>query len=293
MPPDALIPGRIVTAVAMVTVFALMFELGTLVDARVFRATWREPRLMAKAIFCAFVAVPLVALVVVRAFGLPREAQVGILVMAIAPGAPVALRRALRAGGDVGFAVSLQATFALLCIVTMPLSVAAFDQVFAGEAGVDPRALALQVFLGQGAPLALGALARRVAPGVVERYALWLDRAAGALMLLLVAIALVDVWRPVWQAGARAAVAIVVLVACAVAMGHALGGPRPAMRTVLGVACGARNVGLALLVATLNHAPGAVTAAILAYLVFAALALTPYVAWQRRRSRATQNTSLA
>ena len=293
MTPDALIPGRIVTAVAMVTVFALMLELGTLVEVRAFRAAWREPWLMAKAIFCAFVAVPLVALVVARAFGLSREAQIGIVLMAIAPGAPVALRRALRAGGDVGFAVSLQATFALLCIVTMPLSVAALDQVFAGEAGVDPRALALQVVAGQGAPLALGLAARRAAPATVERYAAWLDRTAGALMLVLVAMALTDVWRPVWQAGARAAVAIAVVVACAVAMGHALGGPRPAMRTVLGVACGARNVGLALLVATLNHASDAITATILAYLVFAAIVITPYVAWRRRRARVPQNTSLA
>jgi tryptophan-rich sensory protein len=43
-----------------------------------------------------------------------------------------------------------------------------------------------------------------------------------------------------------------------------------------------RNPGLALLVATLNSAVPAITAAILAYFVVAALTVIPYVIWRKR-----------
>ena len=297
MPNAAWSPALALSALAMAAIWAFMFHLGTTLDARDYRAAWREPALMGKALFCTLVAVPLVAVALARAFDLSRAAQVGVVVMAIAPGAPVALRRALRAGGDTRFAVSLQATLAAACVVTMPLSVAAFDEVFAGKAAVDPPHLAFQVLSSQGLPLALGLAARRVAPHAIARAEPALNALAGILMAALIVFALLDVWRPVLQAGARMAAAAAVICACAVAIGHALGGPRPATRRALAVACGARNLGLALIVATANGASGDVVAAMLAYLVIAAVVVTPYVAWQRRRdargAAGVQNTNLA
>lgn len=289
--------GPLLSAAAVAAIWAFMFHLGTTLDARDYRAAWREPALMGKALFCTLVAVPLIAVVLARAFELPRAAQVGVVVIAIAPGAPVALRRALRAGGDTRFAVSLQATLAAACIVTMPLSVAAFDEVFAGKAQVDPPRLALQVLLSQGLPLGIGLAARRVASHALARAEPALNALAGVLMALLIVVALFDVWRPVLQAGWRVAAAAAAISACALAIGHALGGPRPATRRALAVACGARNVGLALIVATTNGASGDVVAAMLAYVVIAAVVITPYVAWQRRRdargAAGVQNTNLA
>ena len=61
-----------------------------------------------------------------------------------------------------------------------------------------------------------------------------------------------------------------------------LGGPEPATRTATAICSAARNPGLALLVATLNHAPPAITATALAYLLIAAVTLIPYIAWRRR-----------
>jgi len=296
MVAGGLVPAPLLSGVAMAAIFAFMFHLGATVDAREYRAAWREPSLMAKALLCALVAVPLVAVIVARALDLPRAAQVGLVLMAISPGAPIALRRALRAGGDTGFAVALQVTLAAASIVSLPASVAAFDEVFAGEARVDPRELSMQVFVGQGMPLLLGLLARRAAPRALARAEPVLNSLAGILLAALLGLALVDVWRPVWQAGPRVAAAIAVIAACAAALGHALGGPRQGTRRALAVACGARNVGLAMAVAGVNGASEEIQAAIVAYLVVAALVLTPYVAWQRRhagmRVLPAQNTNL-
>jgi BASS family bile acid:Na+ symporter len=99
---------------------------------------------------------------------------------------------------------------------------------------------------------------------------------------VLLVLVLINIWHVVIDAGWRAALAIVLVTALALAVGHLLGGPEPATRTATAICSAARNPGLALLVATLNHAPPAITATALAYLLIAAVTLTPYVLWRKR-----------
>jgi bile acid:Na+ symporter, BASS family len=283
-----IVPDWLFTAVAAATVFTIMFDLGLAIVPGEFRWVVQHRALMAKALFAALVAVPALAWAVARTLDLPRAAEVGIMLMAISPGAPVALRRSLGAGGHQSFAPALQIALALLAVVSMPLWIAAFDEYYAGTATVDPRHLARQVFVAQLLPLALGMLARRVLPA----RAAWLEprlrKAGSALLLLLVALALVDIWKPVVGAGVRVSLAIVAVTALAAAAGHLLGGPEPATRTATAISSAARNPGLALLVATLNHASPAITATVLAYLLIAALTLIPYAAWRKRAAGGTR-----
>jgi BASS family bile acid:Na+ symporter len=106
-------------------------------------------------------------------------------------------------------------------------------------------------------------------------------------------IVLVDVWLPAWRAGLRVALASAALAVCGLTLGHLLGGPDRATRTALAIASGARNGGLALLVASANHAPDEVEGAVVAYLLVSALLVTPYLAWRRRAPPTPQNTNLA
>ena len=95
-------------------------------------------------------------------------------------------------------------------------------------------------------------------------------------IIMLVVLALIDVGPVVIEAAARSALAVVVLTVLALAAGHLLGGPDAATRTSIAISSALRNPGLALLVATLNHAAPAVTRTVLAYLVIAALTIVPY-----------------
>jgi BASS family bile acid:Na+ symporter len=110
-------------------------------------------------------------------------------------------------------------------------------------------------------------------------------RLATFLLLALTALALIAVWKPVQDAGVHAAGAVVLITAGALACGHLLGGPDPATRSVAAILTAARNPGLAMVVATVNHAAPLVIAAILAYLLIAALTMLPYILWRRRFSR--------
>ena len=59
-----------------------------------------------------------IAWIIARALDLPRAVEIGIMLMAISPGAPVALRRSLDAGGHRSFAPALQIAVAILAEVT-------------------------------------------------------------------------------------------------------------------------------------------------------------------------------
>ena len=276
------VPDWLLSAAAVATVFTVMFDLGLALVPGEFRWVGERPGLMLKGLFSVLVAVPALAWIVVRALDLPRAAEIGIVLMAISPGAPVALRRALGAGGHQAFAPALQIAVAALAVVSMPLSLEAFDQYYGGHATAAPLELARQVFIAQLLPLSLGVLTRRL----LAAQAAWLEprlkRLAGVLLLVLLVLVMANIWQVVIGAGLRVALAIVIATVLALAVGHLLGGPDPATRTATAICSAARNPSLALLVATLNAAPPAITAAVLAYFVIAAVTLIPYIAWRRR-----------
>lgn len=149
-------PPWLFSACAAATVFCVMFAIGLGVTPGDLRRAWRPPGPMLRGLFAVLVAVPALALVIVRALHLPLPVQAGILLMAISPGAPVALRRSLAAGGHGAFAPSLQICVALLAVLSMPLSIAALEEVYGAHITVEPADVMQQVLVAQLIPLGLG-----------------------------------------------------------------------------------------------------------------------------------------
>jgi BASS family bile acid:Na+ symporter len=279
------VPDWILSIVAAATLFVIMFDLGMAIVPVELRWVMQRPGLVARALFCVLIAVPALVWLVARAFAVPRSAEIGMMLMAIAPGAPVALRRSLDAGGHRAFAPALQMLLAVLAIVSMPLWIAGLNHVYAGEASIDPRELARQVFFAQLMPLGLGMGARRLLPAQSARFEPWLHKLGSILLALLLALALIDVYQTVLGAGVGVGTAVVVATMLALAVGHLMGGPDPTTRTSTAISSAARNAGLALLVAALNNASPAIIAAVLAYLVLSAFTVIPYAVWRGRKSQ--------
>ena len=285
------VPEWLVNACVAVTLFTVMFSVGVGIAPGELRWVWRRPGPMLRGLFAVLVAVPAVALGLTRLFDLPRFVEIGIVLMAISPGAPVALRRSLGAGGHHAFAPSLQISVVTLAVVSMPLSIAALNHLYAGKASIAPWDVARQVFVAQLLPLGLGMAARQFREAAVARLDPNLRRVASAVLVATVVLVLVNLWGPTVGAGARVLAAIALTTVAALAVGHLLGGPEPAMRTAVAISSAARNPGLALLVATQNQAPPAVAATILAYLVVSVFTIGPYVAWRRRVDRRAAGTA--
>jgi BASS family bile acid:Na+ symporter len=284
MPIDGPVPERVLALFAAVTIFTVMFDLGMRIVPGEHGLGWRRARLLLKALFAVLVAVPAIALIAARALGLEREVEIGIVLMALSPGAPVALRRSLDAGAEASFAPELQIAVAALAVVSMPLFIAGLNEFYGGQASISPRDIARQVFMAQLLPLGLGILVRRLLPGPSARFGARLSRLAQVLLVGLMVLALVNVGPVALGAESRVGFGIVAVTVLALAVGHALGGPDPQTRTAVAIASALRNPGLALLVATVNDAHPAVMRTVLVYLVVAALTVLPFVFWRRRAS---------
>jgi len=277
-----LIPEWFVSAFAVATVFVVMLDIGLGITPGEFLWVWKRPAIMAKSLFAVLVAAPLVAIVFARALQVPRMAEVGMVVMAIAPGAPIALRRSLAAGASRSFAPGLQVSIALLAVLSMPFSLALLDEVYAAHATVSPWHLLRQVWFAQFLPLAIGVGLGKFLPATAGRIRGLVARVGHLLLFLVALLALVGFWGMIVATGLRVVLAIMLTTLTLLAVGHGLGGPDPATRTAVAISAAARNPGLALLAAALNAAPLGIKATILTYLVVAGLTVTPYAIWRSR-----------
>src|SRR5581483_10790643 len=77
--------------------------------------------------------------------------------------------------------------------------------------------------------------------------------------------------------------AMATFVAVGLAVGHLLGGPDPADRTVLALCTATRHPGIAIVIATtMASEPTLALGAVLLFVIVNAVVSAPYVAWRRR-----------
>ena len=111
-----IVPLWLVNLLSFMTVFSVMASIGTTITPEACFAHLRSPGLLIRGLASVLVAVPVIGIAAGFAFGLSLPEKVGITLMAIAPGAPLALRRALGSGADAGFAPTLQVAVAILAV---------------------------------------------------------------------------------------------------------------------------------------------------------------------------------
>ncbi len=239
---------------------------------------------LASAIFAVVVVVPALAVLLLKAFGVGGPVAVGIVLMAISPGAPVALRRSLDAGGSREFAPGLHLAVVTLAVLTVPASVAILDRIFSVEFEVTPLDIGRQVFFAQLIPLALGVLLRAVRPVFAARVEAPLARFGNLLLLALAFMVLADLPSIVKAVGWTPTIAGVGVTVCALGVGMVFAWRDRDLRSAAAVAAAMRNPGLALVIATANRVPPEVTAAVIGYALGLGVTLVAFVHWHKQRS---------
>jgi BASS family bile acid:Na+ symporter len=283
----AIIPLWLVNVLSFITVFSVMTAIGTTITPSVQHLL--SPSLLIRGLVSVLVIVPIVGIATTIAFRLTTAEQVGVTLMVIAPGAPLALRRALHSGGDASFAPTLQIAVAILAVPALPLWVLIGNWIVGTHGFVDAAAVARQVLLAQLLPLVLGAVVKRAAPGS----GMWIGTAlgrAGAILLIMVLISLaVNLHYSILVAHFWPIASAAITTLAAISAGHLLGGPLPEIRHAIAVGGAMRNVGLALLVATTNQTAPVVDVVILSYAITAIIIVSGYILWwtkpDLRRSR--------
>ena len=278
-----LIPFQWIGLFATLTVFAVMFAIGLMLGREQVAAALERRVVLAAVVFAVVVPVPVVAVLALEAFALKGPVAVGIVLMAISPGAPVALRRALDAGGNREFAPALHLAIVMLAVVTVPASVAILDWIFAADFEVTPFHIGRQVFFAQLLPMALGASLRAVRPALAAKLETPLGRVGNVLLLLLAIAVLADLPSIIAAVGWVPTIAGVAMTLCALAVGAAFAWRDAEVRPAAAIAAAMRNPGLALVIATVNHAPPGVTAAVIGYTLGLAATILAFLQWQKRR----------
>ncbi len=279
----AIIPLWLVNALSFATVFSVMTSIGTTVSPSAFFGHVRAPSLLIRGLASVLVVVPVVGLAAGYAFQLNQPERIGVALMAIAPGAPLALRRSLRSGAHAGFAPTLQIAVAVLAIPALPLWVLIGNGIFGTHGFVDVTAVIKQVTLAQLLPLGLGAAMAKFAPERAEWLGRTLGRAGAILLIGMIVGQVVDLHAIILAARPWPMAAAAVTILAALASGHLLGGPLPETRHAVAIAGALRNVGLALLVASINQTRPEVQEVIISYLLVACVIVTAYILLRNRQ----------
>jgi predicted Na+-dependent transporter len=274
-----IIPLWLVNVLSFITVFSVMAAIGTTITPSVSIRHLRSPSLLVRGLVSVLVIVPAIGFVTTIAFGLALPEQVGVVLMAIAPGAPLALRRALASGADEGFAPTLQIAVAILAVPAVPLWVVVGNWILGTHGFINAAVVARQVILAQLLPLAMGTIVKRVAPVRGARIGIALGRAGAILLLAALVSILVNVRYSILLTHFWPIVGVAIITIAALVLGHLLGGPSPEIRHAMAIAGALRNVGLALLVATTNQTPPEVEVVIISYAITAIIIVSTYILW--------------
>jgi BASS family bile acid:Na+ symporter len=277
-----LIPFQWIGPFAAAAVFTVMFSLGLILAREQIAAALERRVVLAAVLFAVLIPVPILAVVAVKLFSIKGEVAAGIVLMAISPGAPVALRRALDAGGHRAFAPALHLAIVLLAVLTVPGTLVILDWIFAKDFSATPFDIGRQVFFAQLLPLLLGATLRAKRPLLAAKIEPRLSRIGNLLILAVAAAALLDMPAIIAAVGWVPTIAGVVLTCCALAVGAAFAGRDAAARPAGAVAAAMRNPGLALVIATVNHAPPGVAASVIGYTLGLSVVMIAFLRWRRR-----------
>ena len=269
----------------------LMFSLGLDLRPRDFARVARRPRPVAIGLAAQLVGLPLVAVAVATAVGLPPVAAVGLVLLAACPGGASSNAFTMLARGDVALTVTLTAVTSVATVGTIPVVV---NLAMVHWLGADPTLrLALGPVLGQNAvtillPIGLGMLLRARRPGLAHRLAAGLRRAALPLLLLMIAVFVLRQRAVLLASVGSLSLATLLLILATMGLGALLGrlgrlGPL-AGRAIL-IEVGMQNAAQAIAIAAspLLLADFAFAVPAVVYAVTMNVVLLGYLAWVRGR----------
>ena len=249
------------------------------------RNLFQPPRSLLRALIAMNVVVPVVAVVVAKAFDLPQAVKIALLAMSVSPIPPLLPGKQLKFGGRPAYVFGLLVGVSIAAILLVPLGVDILGRIFGREShlGFIPVAILIgkSVFL----PLVLGLTVAHFSPAIAGRLAPVLARIGNVLLVAGLLPLLISFWPAVRTLiGNGTLIATAAVVVTAIAAGHLIGGPDPHDRTALGIFSAMRHPGVALSIATTNFPDNkTVTGAILLFVLTATILTSIYAVLMVRR----------
>lgn len=198
-----------------------------------------------------FLAVPLLTLSAIRAFAIPTEIAIGMVLLGASPFAPVVPVFTRMARADLALAAGLTALFPFASVFLTPLIC---EWSLKAVPGADDLKFSFLTILGVlvatiTLPMALGVLIRHRWSGIATRVLRPVEivsEAAGAVSLAFVTVV---EFQTILHTGWKPLLAMLLVSEVALLLGYWLSGPTRGIRRVTGIGTSNRNIALAILVA--------------------------------------------
>ena len=235
-----------------------------------------------------FVAVPMLAFVILQVIELDQAYAVGLVLVASAAGAPMVIKLTQLSGGNVAFGAGMLVLLVVASIAYMPLAV----PLLAPGAEISAWAIAAPLVLTMLVPLAFGLLLKHLAPRA-GRVLPFLGLVTNTSLLLLVILTFaLNLPTVAGVFGTGAILASLLFIAGAFAIGWLLGGMfGHDLRDEMALATSQRNFAAAMVVATQTfEAPGVLVMSVVVSLVTMAV-LFPAAKLLKRHAHRRQNVA--
>jgi BASS family bile acid:Na+ symporter len=266
----------LITKAAKLTLFALMLGMGLNLTIREVLYLRDKPGLLLRALFASFVLVPIVAIIVAQIFPLSAPVRIGMILMAITPGAPLIYQKVSKMKWNSALAASYQVTVSFLVIVFLPFTIVLLSYLYPNEGAITPLQVFKQVLSVQFIPLAIGLGFRAGIPDLADDLQQFVARIGNSMFLALAMVILAKGLDAVLDTGIIPILAIALITVASLAIGHFLGGQDLDTRATLAIANATRNAGLALVISVLNFTKAEILSTVIVYALVSAFAVVIY-----------------
>lgn len=235
----------------IIFIISSMLVMGLNVTIRDLFSPLKNKKLILLSLLANFVLVPLFAFVLLYIFPINPALGAGLLLVAIAAGAPSTPKVAEFTGGNIAYAVSLTILMTILTIVLMPFLVPYLIE----GAGMDPTKVAVNLIVLMLIPIIVGILLRDRVPvlaGKLQKVAEIVSNISIGVIFLTFGILFLTHLKDLFggPSGMEIALVAILFTIGALLIGYFLGGPDRESRGVLAFGTGFRNVTAALVVIT-------------------------------------------
>ncbi len=289
--------ASLLTAVLLpVALGIIMLGLGLTLTLADFKRVVSYPRAVVIGLTCQMLVLPVICFALAKAFALPPELAVGLMLLSASPGGATANLFSHLANGDVALNITLTAVNSVLSLFTLPIIVNLALVAFLGEGKVLPLQFekVVQVFAIVLGPVTIGMLIRARAEAFAKKLERPVRILSAVVLLLVIAGAVLKDRAHLVEYFAQVGLAALAFNLCSMAIGYFLPvlARLPQRQAIaIGMEIGVHNGTLAIAIASspllLNNSTMAVPPAIYSLIMFFTAAAFGFAVSKRGAAPAT------
>jgi BASS family bile acid:Na+ symporter len=240
-----------------------------------------KPAVLSRFFLATFVIMPALAVVLALSGVAGWPVWTGLLLMSMSPPSGSLVSKSEKLTGTA-FGLAWQTISLLLSIVTIPLTLLIVQRIFDLRLNLGIKPVVLKILIFYLVPVAIGKAIRKGRPHAATRLLRPLNKFAQVAMALMVLLILPIAVVAVSKQEIESIALVFLFVACAILIGHAVGGPDPRLRPLLAAGLATRWIALPLILARVNDSTREIAPFLLAYLFSGTLLVAAYGRWLSR-----------